>query len=432
MNLHAVRVSRGAATAPPLLYLAAGLLAGLVLSGAVALLAWPAPAADPGIAGGGGPGGGDFGGGQPPSPVEVALAVEIVAAESVELLATAAPIRESLVASEVDGLVVEMAVDDGSFVRQGQLLVRLRTADLEQQLAAGQASLRETQARLERAEAEFRRFSDLRERNVISESELEQARADRDALARAADRLQAEIARLDDQLERSQVRAPFSGQVTRVAIEVGEWVGRGDPVATVVDLSEIEIQMPIAERFISAVEPGFPVTVRMDAFPGESFAGRVTTIVPAAVPEARTFPVLVRVANPGGRIKPGMAARVSAQLGDPRPTLMVSKDAVIRRGTEVYVMKVVPSGAPMGGSAAGDSASEGGMIAQVPVVLGPARGQWQVVEGDLVAGDRIVVRGNERVFPGQPVTVAAVREIPLPTADPDRPIATDPRSGGGA
>lgn len=430
MKLRDIRVSRGVATTPPLLYLAAGLLIGLLVAGAVAWLAWPAPAADPGMPGGPG-GGGDFGGGAPASPVEVVPAVEIVAAEPVELLATAAPIRESLVASEVDGLVVELAVDEGSFVREGAPLARLRTADLEQQLEAGRASVRETEARLERAESEFRRFADLRERNVISESELERVRADRDALARAGDRLRAEIARLEDQLERSEIRAPFSGRITVVDIEIGEWVGRGDPVATLVDLSEIEIRVQIAERFISAVDAGFPVTVRLDAFPGQEFPGRVTTIVPAAVPEARTFPVLIRVANPGGRIKPGMAARVHAQLGDPQPTLLVSKDAIVRRGNEVFVMKVV-AGAPTGAPASDESAVEGGVIAQVPVVLGPARGQWQVVEGDLVAGDRVVVRGNERVFPGQPVTIAAVRELAPPAADPDRPIATDPRSGGGA
>lgn len=372
-------------------------------------------------------------GGEPPagawsaSPVEVVAAVEIIAAEPVQLLGTAVPVRQSLVASEVDGLVSELAIDEGHAVRAGAVLVRLRTTTVEQQLTAARAARQETQARLARAEADFDRLASLLERRAISQREFDLAVADRDAFSQGVVRLDAEVARLEDQFERATVRAPFAGRVTAVHVEIGEWVGRGDEIVSLVDLSEVEVEVQIAERYIFAVTDGFPVDVRFDALPGRTYAGRVKAIVPQAVPEARTFPVLVRVENRDLAVKGGMAARVMAQLGSPEPTVLVSKDAVVRRGDQVLLFRLRPT-LP---DADGGPGTEG-MIEQVSVEPGPARGNWQAVYGDVSAGDLLVVRGNERVFPGQPVVVSAVRVLPLPEADPDKPIAIDPRQVTGS
>lgn len=427
------RSATGASTTSAAAYLAVGLLCGLGIAAAVALFAWPSGSPDDGGAAAGGapaamPGAGGPGG-PPASPVEVTPAVQTVAAELVQLLASTSPNRESLVASEVDGLVVSLAVDEGSTVSTGDVLVKLRTATVEQELAAARASEEETRARLERAEADFERLSRLLERQAISRSEYDQAVAERDALARSVDRLQAQVAQLEDQLDRATIRAPFGGEVSEVDVEVGEWVGRGDAILTLMDLSQVEVQVPIAERFISAVAPGFPVEVTFDALPGERFEGRVKSIVPQAIPEARTFPVLVGVGNPRRHIKPGMAARIVAQLGNPQPTVLVAKDAIVRRGDQAFVLRVAPSN---GGQASGGEATVGtvGTVEQVQVIVGPARGGWFSVQGQVAAGDLVIVRGNERVFPGQPVRVSAVRELPVPEADTDRPIAPDPRQGG--
>ncbi len=380
----------------------------------------------------GGSGGGDGGPGAPPSgpmasPVEVVPAVEIVAAERVELLGTVAPVRESLVASEVDGLLSELRVHEGDAVRGGQVLVRLRTAAIEQQLAAARAARDETEARLARARADFERLASLLQRAAISQREYDQAVADRDANAQGVARLGAEVARLEDVLARATVRAPFSGGVSAVHVEVGEWVAQGAEIISLIDLSEVEVAVQIAERYISAIQPGFPVDVRLDALPGRDYAGTVRAIVPQAVPEARTFPVLIRVANTDLAIKGGMAARVSAQLGSPEPAMLVSKDAIVRRGDQVLVFRITPVGpATVGG------VGTRGMIEQVSVDIGPARGQWQVVYGAVAGGDLMVVRGNERVFPGQPVQVSAVRDLPVPMADLSKPIAVDPRQETGS
>ena len=404
-----------------------GVVAGLVIGAALAV-AWISSGTPDGTSGAtaGPDGGARVGGpgGPPLSPVEVAPTVEIVAAEPVQLLGTAAPVRTSVVASEAEGTLVQLLVDEGDHVRAGQVLARLRRTTIEQQLAAAVAAKRETQARLVRAEADFERLATLLERQAVSRREYEQAVADRDALRRGIERLEAEAARLRDLLDRTEVRAPFAGEVAAVHTEVGEWVGRGGEIATLVDLSRVEVQVQVAERYIGAVRPGFEVLVRFDALPGREFTGRVAAVVPQALAQARTFPVLVRVDNADGAVRSGMAARVLAQLGSPVPALLVSKDGIVRRNDQVLVFRVAvePAGA---GGAAGEGSR--GRIEQVPVLLGPARGGWYVAYGKLAAGDLIVVRGNERVFPGQQVVVAAVRRPATPAADPALPIARDPR-----
>lgn len=420
--------SRRASAAPVWIALVVGLGLGL---GLALFFLGGSPAADsPAVSA---PAGGDaeaagagFGG----AIVDVTPVEEIVAAEPVQLLGSAAPARQSLVAAEVDGLVAELQVDEGDVVSRGAVLVRLRTTGVQQQLDAAEASRQESQARLQRAAAEFERLASLRDRQAISEREYDQAVADRDALVQANLRLDAEISRLREQLDGAVVRAPFGGQVVEVRAEVGEWIGRGDAIATLVDLSTIEVTVQVAERYISAVRPGFAVDVGFDALPGELRSGEVSAVVPQAVAEARTFPVLVRVDNADGRIKGGMAARVIAQLGYPEPSLIVPKDALVRRGEQVSVYRLAtgPFGAPAAQPAEPGPGMQG-MVEAISVEIGPARGAWQTVYGALQAGDLVIVRGNERIFPGMPGEVREVRRFELPTADPDRPIAVDPRQG---
>lgn len=378
----------------------------------------------------GGPSGPADGGSAGPSfaapPVDAVAAVETIAAEQVQLLGTARPVRQSSVASEVDGLAAELFVDEGDAVKTGQALVRLRTTAVEQQLAAATAARDETRARLARATADFERLASLRDRQAISAREYDQAVADRDAFAQGVVRLEAEIGRLADQFARATIKAPFAGRIAEVHVEVGEWVGRGDQILSLLDLSRVEVAVPIAERYVSAVPVGFQVDVRFDALPGRQYTGIVHAVVPQAIPEARTFPVLLRIPNRDLAIKGGMAARVSAQLGSPTPAMLVSKDAVVRRGDQVLLFRIDPAAMP-GAPAAELGEGATGVIAQVSVDSGPARGQWQVVYGPVSAGDLFVVRGNERVFPGQPVSIANIRTPPVPTANPDRPIAVDPR-----
>ncbi len=415
----------------PIVYALFGAVASLAIVAIAALVFWPRG----GPAAGGSPGappGGGFGFG--PSPVEVVTAVETIAAEPVELLGSVAPAREAIVASEVEGVVSAVFVDEGDRVAEGSVLVRLRTTTMELDLAAARASRAEAEAGLVRFASEVARLTDLRQRGAISEREYEQGIADRDAQAQTVVRFESEAARLAELIARAEILAPFDGLVSAVHAEVGEWTARGGDVATVVDLSRVEVTVAVPERYVSQAEAarqqGVALDVTFDALPGNSYAGSIQAVLPQANAQTRTFPVIVSVDNPDGTIRGGMFARIQAQIGTPAPTVSIPKDALVLRSGRTFVFRVVEPAAAANGTApaadpaAGTSSPGRGAppqtVQEIEVEIGAGYGTWQVVERGIQSGDVVVVRGNENLRQGDPVLVAgefAMDPPPAPSSD---------------
>lgn len=328
--------------------------------------------------------------GQGPAPVGWTEAREHSIRRSVTLSGTVDTRRTSVVASEVAGLVTELAVREGDPVRRGQRLVRLRQEDLELQMRARQADLVEAKARLELAERTQRRRQELFESDVISRERLDDATTELAAWQGRVASLEAEIAQVQDDLERSVVRAPFTGVVVEEHTQVGEWIPVGGPVVALLDVEELEVELDVPERYFARLQPGASARVTFESVPGVEIDAKIGAIIPRADRQSRTFPVKVRFSNRGQRVAVGMLAQVAFPVGDPEPAVMVPKDAVVRNGNRETVYRVT----------AGDT---GEQVEPVSVATGAAAGQWIAVEGPIQPGDRIVTRGNERLRPGQEI-----------------------------
>jgi RND family efflux transporter MFP subunit len=215
---------------------------------------------------------------------------------------------------------------------------------------------------------------------------------------------QAELARLEEQFERHTMKAPFDGWISAEHTEVGQWVMQGDPVAEVVELSAVDIEIPVVEDFIGNLHTAVEGMVEIPALPQEKFVGRVAMINPQADPRAHTFPVKIRVANriqnDQPLIKGGMFARVTLAVGKPTPCVLVPKDAVVLGGQQPLVFVAAN---------AGDKT----VVKPVPVTLGPAQGAWIAAIGEMKEGDHVIVEGNERVRPGQDIR-PEMKEVPYP------------------
>ncbi len=333
----------------------------------------------------------------PPARVIYAEAREDAVRQTVELPGTAEARTSSLVASEVDGLVAALRAREGQAVRKGQVLVRLRTADLELRLQAAEAGLREAEARLEQASSDLERNRGLFDQGILSASQFGAARSERDAWQGRADQLSAEIARLRLDLERSSVRAPFAGVVIAQQCEVGEWIGQGDAVMELASLHDLEVRVEVPERYFSQLKLGAEATVRFEALDGHEVQGKISTIIPSANVQARAFPLKVRIQNDDGAIGVGMLARVGFATGDAYRATVVPKDAVIIRGRDRMVYRI----------------KDDDTVEAVAVETGAAVGGWVEVRGSLSPGTRVVTRGNERLMPGQSV-VGEAGEHTLP------------------
>jgi len=378
-----------------------------------------------------------------PAVVEVAPVVQETIAQPVTFVGTVEPRRRSQVASEVEGIVEHVYVEEGQSVSQGDPLLKLRPLRLQlileahqatakgyqeelaelqngsrpEEVAEAHAAVQEAEAELAQAQREKSRQLGLSERGVSSLQSREDAETNFDValkrLTRARKRYElvvrgpraeriaqaeaqyqaarAEVERTQYDLSRSRVEAPFDGFVVAKHTEIGQWLGEGDPIMTLIELTTARITVPVPERYVALVQLGANGLVELDAFPGKTWQGAVASIIPQAT-ESRTFPVVVEVPNPDAVIKSGASARVTLTVGEQQNVLLVPKDAIVTQGTRQIVYAV-----------------QEGKASPVPVQRTTFHAGFAVVTGPLEPGLQVVIRGNERLRPGQPVQAAQAK-----------------------
>jgi RND family efflux transporter MFP subunit len=343
----------------------------------------------------------------PPPALVVTAAVEAREVRGeLTLVGNAMPRRTAAVASDVEGLVESVDARRGDRVERGQALARLRARRVELDLQESRAGLAEVETRLARARDDLTRAERLGQGDLVSAEELAARRAEVGSIAQQAERQRAAALRAEDRAGRTTVRAPFAGVVVGERTEVGQWVGVGGVVAELAELAHIDVVVPVPEAQLGRIARGVTVRVQLDALPGRTIAGRFHAVVPRGDEASRTFPVLVAVANDDGAILAGMSARVVFPVGEARSTLLVAKDAYVpaARGNG-HVVRV-----------------KDGVAEVVPVtVLHGVDDRFAVAPAGgatLAAGDRVVVRGNERVRPGQSVREAGPETAGGPSVSP--------------
>ena len=330
------------------------------------------------------------------APIRYTLAASHSFRSEVRLPGTVQSSLSSTVAGEVEGLVEEFTIREGDTVKKGDLLVRLRTKQLELEKKGIEAELEETLARQSLSEREFGRAKELFDAQIIAREELDAKQYDLNAWKGRDLRLRASIERIEDEIERAAIYAPFDGVVLEERTQVGEWLGKGDPVVELMSTAGLEVRVDVPERYIRRFRAGSQVGVAFQALDGRRVSGKVRAVIPQADVEARTFPVIVSFANPGGAA-PGMMAEAVFSGGDQSGQTIIPKDAIVLQAGRqtVFIM------------------TSEGTVRPVAVRQGVGVGQWVVVEGQVNPGDRVVTRGNERLTPGQPV-VGEPLEYPQP------------------
>jgi RND family efflux transporter MFP subunit len=326
--------------------------------------------------------------GPPATPVKVAQVSKVEIAPKVQLIGTADPIVTSVVASDIEGLVVKFNVDEGDSVKKGAVLARLEDSLLKINLKGAKANKDDTEAQLGRARTDLKRSAELLASKTIADKQYTDDLAEVQSLEARVRRLEAEIEHIQDSIAKKTIHAPFSGYVVKEHTQIGEWVEKGGPIVTLADLSSMEVMVDVPERYVPLLVLGGSTEVRIDALNPEKFPGKISAIISVGDSASRSFPVKVAVKNTNNRIKGGMLCRVSLAIGEPKAVLAVPKDAVVNLG-QLYQLYVVRDG-----------------VAQpLPVELGDAADGMIQVKGPIEAGMQVVTRGNERLRPGQPVQI---------------------------
>lgn len=293
-------------------------------------------------------------------------------ADVASLPADLLPFRRAVLAAEVPGVVESFAVQEGQSVAAGELLLAIDTRALAQSVAEAEALARQTDAQYERAQNLF-------ERRSITKQQFLDATTNRDV-----NRARLASARL--QFEKSRVKAPWAGRIAAKRAEIGDFVQPGQPVAELVDLSRLKVRAPARAVDAPYLEVGREVTLKVDAFPDLALAGRVARLGAELDPQSRTLAVEVEIANPQGRLRPGLPARMELPRQTLPAALVVPLAALVDFENEKSVYVVAD-----------------GRASRRRVELGPVVGSEVVVTSGLAAGERVVIEGQQQVSDGQRV-----------------------------
>lgn len=316
------------------------------------------------------------------------------------------------VAALIGGPVEEILVDIGDRVKRGDVLVRLSTAVTIGNRNLRAAELREKEAALESARAEtqlanleLQRLENLKKSAAFSQARYEDKRTEVARYVSKAAEAEASVARAranldlaELDLERAEIRAPYNGVVVSRHAVVGAYINTGAPAVGLVNDEDMEIEADVPADKLAGLFPGRGVRVALDS--GRNVMAVVRSVIPTENPLTRTRPVRfsAKVAGAEGqRLATDQSATVMIPVGEPRDVITVHKDAVIARGGENIVFLI-----------------EDGTAQARPVSLGEAVGTRVEVLKGLAPDDLVVVRGNERLRPGQAVRY---KDMPRPGGD---------------
>lgn len=353
-----------------------------------------------------------------PVEVEVATVTERAAGTQASVLNASGYVtarRRATVSSKVTGKVIEMNVEEGMQVRQGQVLARLDDSTMRAALALSRAQLEaarravpETEVRLEEARLNLRRHEQLRQDGLNTPADIDQAQATVNSLIARINSLREQINVAESQVALQQtalddmvIRAPFSGVAISKDAQAGEMVspvsaGGGftrTGICTIVDMRSLEIEVDVNESYINRVRPGQPVTATLDAYPDWQIAGKVITPVPTADRQKAT--VLVRIAfdQLDPRILPDMGVKVTflrepdaAAIPAAQAVTLVPKSAVREENGGRYAFVVREN-----------------TVERRAIQTGGADGDRVEVIAGLKGGDRVVVSPPPQLADGTPI-----------------------------
>lgn len=368
------------------------LVIGAIALVVLGLLAWPKLRGDEG--GGSGamaaPGGG--GGGARPLPVS-AYVVEPVPMQD-RIRATGSLLADEAVelAAETSGRVTRIFFREGSTVQRGQLLLQINPAELE-------AQRQRLRYRIELAQTREERQRRLLEIGGISQDEYDGALGELNVL-------RAELALVEAQLAKTQVRAPFTGVIGLRHVSEGAYVSPQTRIATLQALSPMKLEFAVPERYSGRIRPGAVATFRVAGSP-ETYRAEVYAVEPGIDRDTRQLLVRARVPNPEGTLLPGAFADVELVVEERADALPVPAIAVVPElgGTVVWTVR-------------------GGRAAVQPVETGlRTEAAVQITQG-LAPGDTVLVTGLQAVRPGQPVRVTDLVALTgLPVSPPSADLA---------
>jgi membrane fusion protein, multidrug efflux system len=307
-------------------------------------------------------------------PVEAAKVVAAPLSEQVTAIGTLLSDEAVTISSEIPGRLKDVHFEEGQPIEKGAALFTLDDSVYRAQLA-------DAEAKLKLAEQTHKRTSQL-----FSSKYATAQSADETASNLAVSTAAVELARV--QLDKAHIAAPFAGIVGLRKVSAGEYITAGQPLVNLEAIDPVKADFRVPEKFLPAIRVGQTIRIKVDAFPEDSFEGKVYAIDPRLDVSGRSLLVRAVVPNTDQRLRPGLFARVTVLLELKEAALSVPEQAIVPQGDSQFVFKIVD-----------------GKVKLTKVVIGTRReGRVEIVDG-LAAGDQVVTAGQLKIRDGTPVSV---------------------------
>lgn len=321
------------------------------------------------------------------APVEIDQARIIAMAPTMQVAGTVLSRSDAQLSAEVDGRVIDIA-EVGERFSAGDVLARIEDTALKLRADELKAEITSAEARLKFLDAELTRYQSLAESRLASKTQIDQTRSDRDIAQSDLEIARSRLAQVQDQIERTRIRAPFDGVVAQRLVQAGERVSVGTPVMRIYDPNHLEVVARAPLSYYRYVQPGDELAVRVGE---EIYAAPLRTLVSQGSEAVHVFELRLDLEQ---RLPVGQTVRVTIPTADVREVLAVPRDALVLRGdgASVYIV------------------DDQNTARQVRVAVGIGSENLIEVKGPIQPGDRVVIRGNERLRAGQEVEILGNRD----------------------
>jgi len=308
----------------------------------------------------------------------------------IEAVGSLKPNEEVVISPEVDGILKDIRVDEGTQVTKGTVLAVISDTDYRLNAESARAGVKQAEASLANIRIEYRRKETLLKEELVTRQQFDDVSTRLTIASRDLDRAKTVLSLTGERLGKTVIRSPLTGTVKEKIASAGDFARAGVPIMRIVQIDPLKLSFSIAEKDMGAMKEGQDVVFTVDPFPGKEFTGRLSVIYPGLDERSRTLQVEALVSNPSLALKSGLFTRVKVYTAAPRDSVVIPITSILYEGTRVKVFLM-----------------EANTARERIIGIGKKYGEMMEVTEGLKAGEQLIVVGQNNLLEG--VKVHAVR-----------------------
>jgi membrane fusion protein, multidrug efflux system len=307
---------------------------------------------------------------------------------SIDTIGSLNPNDEVIISSEVDGILKDIPVDEGTPVTKGTILARVDDTDYRLATDTAQAAVRQAEANLTNLTTEKKRKEALFKEELVTSQQFDDVSTRLTVAARDLDRAKFALSLTNERLGKSTICSPIKGIVKERKVTAGDFVRAGMPILTIVQIDPLKLSFTITEKDVGSLKTGQDVAFMVDPFPNREFKGTLSIIYPNLDERTRSLKAEAITKNPSLELKPGFFARVKVYTSLPKEAVVIPINSILYEGTRVRVFL-----------------REGNIARERSIKIGEKYGDMMEVLEGLYGGESLIVVGQNNLTDGVKINV---------------------------